>query len=169
MFSALPVRTATPMIPIMKNVTPSADHLPAVPDKPRRISAKVRTAIDALVAGEAVTVTAAAEKAGLSREHLSRELSKPHVAEHLSQRVRRNLAVASARAGAVKTMLLDSPNELVRDRASSFVLGLAGIKPDVTPPVQPGRSPGVVIQIISQSAAPAIVIDHEPIIPTPSL
>jgi hypothetical protein len=31
--------------------------------------------------------------------------------------------------------LLDSANEIVRDRASSFVLGLAGIAPATTPSV----------------------------------
>jgi hypothetical protein len=145
-------------------ISSNADR-PAPADKPKRISAKVRAAIDALVTGDATTVTGAAEKAGLSREHLSRELSRPHIAEHLRQRVMRNLAVASARAGAVKTMLLDSPNELVRDRASSFVLGLAGIKPDTVQPVQPGRSPGVCITIVNQSAEPKIIIDHAELIP----
>lgn len=117
----------------MNSVTPAADRPPAVPGKPKRISVKVRTAIDALVAGDVKTIVAAAQSAGLSREHLSRELSKPHIAEHMRQRVVRSLSVASARAGATKVELLDSPSELVRDRASSFVLGLAGIQPAATP------------------------------------
>jgi hypothetical protein len=37
--------------------------------------------------------------------------------------------------GATKTELLDSASEIVRDRASSFVLGLAGIQPAATPSV----------------------------------
>jgi hypothetical protein len=112
----------------MNEIATKADQLPAGPDRPRRISHKVRTAITAMVAGDVKTITDAAEKAGLSREHLSRELSKPHVAEHLRQKVSRSLAIASARAGAVKTELLDSTSEHVRNDASSFVLGLAGIK-----------------------------------------
>ena len=43
--------------------------------------------------------------------------------------------MAAARAGAVKVDLLDSPSELVRDRASSFVLGLSGIQPAATPSI----------------------------------
>jgi ribosome-binding protein aMBF1 (putative translation factor) len=117
----------------MKNITPTDDQLPATPDKPRRISKRVRSAIDALVAGDVKTISAAARSVGLSREHLSRELNKPHIAEFMRQKVVRSLSVASARAGAVKIDLLDSDNAIVRDRASSFVLGLAGIQPAATP------------------------------------
>ena len=102
---------------------------------PGRISRKVRTAIDAMVAGDAKNITGAAEKVGLARESLSRALSKPHVAEHLRQKVVRSLAMASARAGAVKQELLDCDNAMVRDRASTFVLGLSGIQPATTPSV----------------------------------
>jgi hypothetical protein len=57
---------------IMSNNVPA---LPSVePDKPKRISKRIRAAIDALTSGEAASVTAAAKVAGLSREHLSREL-----------------------------------------------------------------------------------------------
>lgn len=61
---------------------------------------------------------------------LSRELGKPHITAHLGDKVLRNLAVNSAKAGATKVQLLDSANEMVRDRASSFILGLAGISPE---------------------------------------
>jgi hypothetical protein len=46
---------------------------------------------------------------------------------------RKQLAIAAARAGAVKGELLDSDNEMVRDRASTFVLGLADIAPASAP------------------------------------
>ena len=99
------------------------------------ISGAVRDAIEAMVRGVAKTITDAAAATGISREHLSRELSKPHVADHLRTKVMRALAVAAARAGHVKTALLDSPSEIVRDRASSYVLGLAGIAPASQPSV----------------------------------
>jgi hypothetical protein len=128
----------------MKNITPStpANRALAVLDTPaqpdaaipaRRISAKVRSGIDAMVTGDCKTIKDAAEKAGLSREHFTRELSKPHIAEHLRQKVLRSLAIAAARAGAVKGELLDSDNDMVRDRASTFVLGLADIAPASAP------------------------------------
>src|SRR5882762_10300195 len=106
---------------------------PAEPLPARRISAKVRRGIEAMVTGDSKTIQDAAEKAGLSREHFTRELAKPHITEHLRQRVLKTLAIQAARAGAVKGELLDSQNEMVRDRASTFTLGLAGIAPAATP------------------------------------
>lgn len=100
------------------------------PAQPKRITKKIRAAVDALVHGDAKSITEAAEQAGLSRSHLSRELGKPHITAHLRDKVLRNLAVNSAKAGATKVQLLDSANEMVRDRASSFILGLAGISPE---------------------------------------
>jgi hypothetical protein len=130
----------------MENITPPgtpAKRALAVLDNPppadigppKRISKKVRAAIDAMVSGECKRIKDAAEKVGLARESLSRALSTPHVAEHLRQKVLRALAIAAARAGATKVELLDSANEMVRDRASSFVLGLAGIQPAATPSI----------------------------------
>jgi hypothetical protein len=70
-----------------------------------------------------------------ARESLSRALSKPHVAELVRTKVLRHLAIAATGAGATKVELLDSDSEIVRDRASSFVLGLAGIQPASTPSI----------------------------------
>lgn len=173
----------------MEKITPPAKRALAALDqpapvvepgtKPRRISNKVRAAIDAMVSGECKTLTAAAEKVGLARESLSRALSTPHVAEHLRQKIVRHLAIAAARAGHTKVDLLDSDSDIARDRASSFVLGLAGIAPASTPsvainleiragyvidlsePPRPGAVPGsgVGMRIVSPtSTAPAI--DH---------
>jgi hypothetical protein len=86
-----------------------------------------------MVSGECKKISEAAEKVGLARESLSRALNKPHIAEHMRTKVVRSLALAAARAGATKVELLDSSNEMVRDRASSFVLGLADIAPATTP------------------------------------
>jgi len=143
-------------------------------DKPMRISAKVRAAIDALVAGTVKTVTDAADHSGLSREHLSRELSKPHVTEHLRQKIKRSLAVGAARAGVTKLALLDSANEMVRDRASSYVLGLAGIAPeassaDRSSAMLPGlqivivQPPGITAQHRVIGPEPMRQIEHEPV------
>jgi hypothetical protein len=126
----------------MENITPAKRALavldtppPTEPVPTLRITKKVRAAIDAMVSGECKQIKDAAEKVGLARESLSRALSKPHVAEHLRMKVLRSLAMAAARAGAVKVDLLDSDNAIARDRASSFVLGLAGIQPANQPSV----------------------------------
>jgi hypothetical protein len=129
----------------MENITPApAKRALAALDKPsaadappptRRISKKVTAAIDAMVAGDVKTIKDAAEKVGLARESLSRALSTPHVAELMRTKVLRTLAMAAARAGATKVDLLDSDNAMARDRASTFVLGLAGIQPASSPTV----------------------------------
>jgi hypothetical protein len=111
----------------MKNASP--DKMPAKralaaldapapivpPDAPKRISKKVRAAIDLMVSGECKKICDAAEKVGLARESLSRALSTPHVAEHLRTKVLRHLGIATARAGATKVELLDSVSEIARD------------------------------------------------------
>ena len=107
---------------------------PAEPvNKALRITERVRRAVGLLVSGECKQITEAAAKVGLARESLGRALDKPHVAEFLRQKVLRHLATQAARAGAVKTELLESDNEMVRDRASTFVLGLADIAPASAP------------------------------------
>jgi hypothetical protein len=131
----------------MENVTPpgtparralaALENPPSAetPTPARRVSKRVRAACDALVNGDVKTIKEAAELVGLARESLSRALSTPHVAEHLRAKVLKSLAMAAARAGAVKVDLMDSDNAIARDRASSFVLGLAGIQPASNPTV----------------------------------
>jgi hypothetical protein len=112
---------------------------PVLPDKPLPVTPKVRRAILLFVNGDCKQITEAAERVGLARESLSKALDRPHVVAYLQQRTRKRLEILAARAGAVKGELLDSDNEMVRDRASSFVLGLAGI--------QPANTPGVALNI----------------------
>jgi hypothetical protein len=111
----------------------TATSAPAEPIAQRRISKKVRSGIGFMVTGDCKIIKDAAEKVGLSREHFTRELSKPHIAAYMRERVLKQLAIAAARAGAVKIDLVDSENAMVADRASSFILGLAGIAPAPTP------------------------------------
>lgn len=140
------------------------------PARPKPISKKVRTAIDAMVRGEVKTITAAAEQAGLSREHLSRELGRPHIAALLQQKVARNLAMSSARAGATKVDLLDSANDMVRDRASSFILGLAGHSPDAAAADHRGGSQrsGWIIDLSEPTQPGLVIVVHEKATPVPA-
>jgi hypothetical protein len=102
-------------------------------DKPGRIGAKLRSAIALFVSGDCTKITDAAERVGLARESLGKALDRPHVLAYLQQRTRKRLEILAGRAGAVKAELLESDNDMARDRASSFVLGLAGIAPATTP------------------------------------
>jgi hypothetical protein len=129
------MKDVTPPMPAKRTLAALDQPVPADIGPPKRISAKVRAAIDAMVSGDCKKICDAAAKVGLARESLSRALSTPHVAEHLRQKVIRHLAIHAARAGATKVDLLDSSNEMARDCASSLVLGLAGIQPASTPSV----------------------------------
>jgi hypothetical protein len=142
-----------------------------LPTAPKIFPTRQAAAIDAMVSGECRKISEAAEKVGLARESLSRALSKPHIAALMREKVLRSLAIAATRAGATKVELLDSDNAMVRDRASTFVLGLAGIQPATSPSVnvniemkagyvidlrEPGEGPEM--RIVS-STGPA-AIDH---------
>ena len=153
----------------MENITPAPRALAAL-DKPpadtaaapaRRISKKV-IAIDKMVSGECKKINEAAEAVGLARESLSRALSKPHVAELMRTKVLRSLAMAAARAGATKVDLLDSDNAMARDRASTFVLGLAGIQPASSPTVNLNieMKAGYVIDLSDDPPPPMRTIPH---------
>jgi hypothetical protein len=129
----------------MENITPSTpakralaaldQPAPADIGPPKRVSKKVMKAIDLMIGGKAKTITEAADQVGLARETLSRNLSRPHVAEIMRQRVVKSLAMAAGRASAVKIDLMESENAVVADRASNFVLGLLGIQPATNPSV----------------------------------
>lgn len=107
---------------------------PAEPiDKQLRITDKERRAIDLLATGDCKTQQDAAIKVGLARESLGRALRKPHVLEFMRQRALHTIAMAAGRAAEVKAELLDCPDSMVRDRASTFVLGTAGIGPATAP------------------------------------
>ena len=131
--------------------------------KPKPISRKVREAINFMVTtdGKSGTVTAAALHAGLTREHLSRELGRPHVAALLRQKVSatRNQCRQGRRD---QGQLLDCDNAMVKDRASTFILGLAGIQPATQPSVNVNIEvrAGYVIDLSDDPARPPKVIDH---------
>jgi len=153
----------TPPMPSKRALAALDQPAPADVGPPKRISKKVRAAIDAMVSGDCKKICDAAAKVGLARESLSRALSTPHVAEHLRQKVLRHLAIHAARAGATKVDLLDSSNEMARDRASSFVLGLAGIQPATNPSISVNLDirAGYVIDL-SDDPPPAMrTIPHE--------
>lgn len=103
--------------------------------EPRRrpISKKVMKAISLMIDGKAKNITEAAEQVGIARETLSRNLSRPDVADTMRQQVIKSLAAAAARASAVKVDLMESENAIVRERATSFVLGMIGVAPEQKP------------------------------------
>lgn len=126
------------------------DHVPDVLDgnelvhkrtgKPLRIPRRVKTAILAILSGAAKNATIAAEQVGLSREHLSRMINRPHVQVFIADERRRTIAQASLRAAGRLSELIDAESEHVSLQASQHVLAIEGISP-------PERGNGVQVNV----------------------
>ena len=108
--------------------TRSAESVQPTPptqlESKRRVPPRVKEAITELVHGRVRTITEAAEKVGLSRERLSRALSEPHIAEYLRTKAARVVGLASGRAAARLTELIDANSEHVAFDASRHVLAV---------------------------------------------
>jgi len=76
-----------------------------------------------------MTIKAAAKRANLSREYLSRALRKDHVRAYIEEKTRSALAIATLRAVARLNELLDAKNEAVAAKATFYLFGLAGLAP----------------------------------------
>jgi hypothetical protein len=79
----------------------------AKPVRERRVSPRVRHAIDLLLTGECRLKKDAAAKAGLTPERLSRALKEGHVVAYLTAQTRVLLATSQAPAAATMLRLLD--------------------------------------------------------------
>ena len=71
------VENLTPPMPAKRALAALDQLAPADVGPPKRISKKVRAAIDAMVSGDCKKICDAAAKVGLARESLSRALSTP--------------------------------------------------------------------------------------------
>jgi hypothetical protein len=151
-------RTPAPRALAAVNAGPPTEPI----DKQLRITAKVRRAIDHMAKGECKTIVEAAAKVGLARESLGRALAKPHVVEHMRQRAIRTIQMAAGRAAEVKAELLDCGDSMARDRASTFVLGTAGIGPATAPALSVNIEikAGYVIDLTDDARAPR-TINHK--------
>src|SRR4051794_8229106 len=100
------------------------------PAKARRVSPRVRHAVDLLLTGQCKLKKDAAERANLSREALSRALKQDHVLAYVQEQTRVLLATSQASAAAVMLELLDdAKSEHVRKDVAVHLLGIAGHKP----------------------------------------
>src|SRR3954453_8777319 len=95
------------------------------PQKPKPISAKIRATIDAMGRGDVKTTAAAAESAGLSREHLSRELAQ---AAHRQALARKGRAESGIEQRSRRCHKNRYPGECQRygERPSEFVASRVG-------------------------------------------
>jgi hypothetical protein len=148
--------------PIMSNqeLTPVAPQTVAKPPKTARqprISKPLREAINLLANGTCKTQKAAAERAGLTEQHLSRMLNRAEIRAFVAQRSAENISRGVLRASARYVELIDAESEHVAAKVSERFLEHGGIiKP------QQGNSVNV---SISNNIAAGYVYDLQPIAP----
>ena len=116
----------TDTIPATIGSNPVTAPAPAKPRKERKISKRLRQAVELLETGRARTQRQAAEQAGLSEEHLSRSLRKPQIQAFIARRRSENIARAALRASARMGDLLDSQSDHVALHASRLLLETSG-------------------------------------------
>lgn len=110
-------------------------------ERPPRISTKVRAAVDARVC-QGLSIAAAAEAAGMSRNGFAKALKRPAVQEHLRQvqeafvaETEASRAVYKARAlEAALDLMQNAQSETVRARMIEFLAG-------------DGKSPQIAVQV----------------------
>lgn len=145
-----------------------------VPDRaPRvRIPKRISQAIDLIASGDVKYQKDAAERVGLTAEHLSRMLAKPHVRGVLHARATENLARGTLRASARMLELVDATSEHVSLDAATKVLAIAGIRPPDDgrgTTVNVGVSVGYVLDLRPGEQAPshaagaqhAVTLEHD--------
>jgi len=103
-----------------------------MPKETATVSKRMQGAISLLFDGRCRTVTAAAERANVSREHLSAILHSQAGRAWIEREMRKNVAAAAMRASNRLHELVDSPSQTVSFDATRLSLGIAGIKPDET-------------------------------------
>jgi hypothetical protein len=143
----------------------SAQELTTTAAKPvqeRRVSPRVRHAIDLLLTGQCRLKKDAAAKASLTPERLSRAMKESHVLEYIAQQTRVLLAQSQALAAATMLRLLDeAKSEHVMKDVAIHLLGISGHKPAADPStlVNVNIAAGYVIDLTDD---PPKVIDVTP-------
>jgi hypothetical protein len=137
------------------------------PAKQKRIPRKVVHAIRLLVSGECKNIKAAAERAGLSREWLSKMLQRSQIQMFVQNETRKTIAAGTMRASARLLELVDASSEHVSLDAAKHVLAVEGIRPPESGHnvnIINNIAPGYVIKLrhVDDAAQPAAqVIDAQ--------
>jgi hypothetical protein len=150
----------------MQNLVPLEQQSTAPIPKPareRRIPKRIAHAIDLLLTGECTTQKAAAERVGLTREHLSRQLQKDHVRVFIERKSRQTIAAGQMRASRRLVELVDAGSEHVSLDATKHMLGISGIAPAPTTSVNVNieLKAGYVIDLSERNPGTAQIIEHD--------
>jgi hypothetical protein len=123
----------------------------------KRITKRVRHAINLWVSGKAANRKIAAEQAGISPEHFYRTLAMPHVRAHVDGCFRRALEdLRITSVGQLTTILTAGKSETVR-----ATIGLRALARELAPEGGPvvsitNNAPGYVINLGSPDACPTL-------------
>jgi hypothetical protein len=99
------------------------------PAPARRISKRLRRAIDLLADGTCKTQKAAAERAGIGEEHFSRMLGRPEIKALFIERASRTIVSGAPRAAAKMLDIMDGGSAHAAFNASEFLLKANGLGP----------------------------------------
>jgi hypothetical protein len=138
--------------------------------KKERISPRIRQAIEAMVNGEARTQKAAAAMAGITAEHLCKELKKDKIRAFATRAIQNTLAAGQMRAVAVLNSIMETGlSEHARKDIAIHLLELGGHKVDRSTPTinitNTVVTPGYVLDLRSPEQIAAVegkTIDHRP-------
>lgn len=119
------IQEVNPLSVLGNEANSTVPQAPPVHMNKPRISAKLEAALEAFVTSD-MTIAKAAETAGLSREHFSRSLRKPHVQERVVQMLRSQLVLHGAKAVESLSRNLNARSEYVQVMAASQLLDRAG-------------------------------------------
>lgn len=140
-----------------------AEHKgPRPPAKNPRISRRMRQAIELYISGAARTQKEAAEKAGISPEHLCRTMQKDHARAFVARRSAEMFSDLLPKAVRALDMVLDGDNKSAAVAAALAVLRQHGlVNPDAPAVSLTLNTPGYVIDLSSAPASGAPIIDGE--------
>ncbi len=113
----------------MKNIV-------CLPSRPARLSHKLQEAIRLTVV-EGLTIIAACERAGISRQGYHKAMKRPAVRDHLQEVQRQFVADADVKRAYLKArafevaldLMLNSKSEAIRARMVEFLAGDAKVSP----------------------------------------
>lgn len=132
-----------------------------MPDKKPRISGKLDEALRLIAYGECEYLKDAADTAGVSREHLSRSLNKPHVQERMRELIRQRANTLGIATGlqTLQQLARSASNEDLRRIAAQDLMALGALP---VPPAH-GQSSGGAGQLPNGGTQLVInVVSHHP-------
>ena len=114
-------------MPALATTQPTDVPEAPAPSRRQRIPKRIRQAVELIASGEVTTQKAAAERVGLSPEHLSRMLARDHVRVFLTRAASRTIAGAQLRASRRYVELIEAESEHVAAKVCDRLLTSEGV------------------------------------------